>query len=170
MKEFIGDLWMDKAEDGRVKIGFARRFIDDRMGECFHVMQADTRNVKKGGPLLVIETNDGLRPVKSPLSGSILYFNDHARNFPDKLVEDDCILEVLPEGVKLSSVKKAEVKKPYNYDTDFLAILDAQPAPPRPVLGEVQRVQLQEMAQRILLEREQRAAAVPPAPARRRAR
>lgn len=165
MKEFIGDLWIDKAEDGRVKIGFARRFIEDRMGECFHVMQADTRNVKKGGPLLVIETNDGLRPVKSPLSGSILYFNDHARNFPDKLVEDDCILEVLPEGVKLSSVKKAEIKKSA-YDSDFFAILDAQPVPLRPVLGDVQRDLLRERDQA----RQARAAAAPPAPARRRAR
>lgn len=114
MKEFIGDLWMDRAEDGRVKIGFARRFIEDRMGECFHVMQADTRNVKKGGPLLVIETNDGLRPVKSPLTGSILFFNHNARNFPDKLVEDDCILEVLPEGVKLPSVTVKKAKAPTN--------------------------------------------------------
>lgn len=167
MKEFIGDLWIDKAEDGRVKIGFARRFIEDRMGECFHVMQADTRNVKKGGPLLVIETNDGLRPVKSPLSGSILYFNDHARNFPDKLVEDDCILEVLPEGVKLSSVKKAEVKKS-TYDSDFFAILDAQPAPPRIVLGDVQRDFLR--GERDAVRQARAAAAVPPAPARRRAR
>lgn len=165
MKEFIGDLWIDKAEDGRVKIGFARRFIEDRMGECFHVMQADTRNVKKGGPLLVIETNDGLRPVKSPLSGSILYFNDHARNFPDKLVEDDCILEVLPEGVKLSSVKKAEIKKSA-YDSDFFAILDAQAVRLRPVLGDVQRDLLRERDQA----RQARAAAAPPAPARRRAR
>lgn len=101
MKEFIGNIWTEAGADGRVRMGFSRRFIEERLGECFHVMQADIKSVKKGEPLLVIETNDGLESLKSPLSGNILVFNAKARNFPDRLVEEDCILEILPEGVKL---------------------------------------------------------------------
>lgn len=120
MKEFIGNIWTEAGSDGRVKMGFSRRFIEERLGECFHVMQADIKSVKKGEPLLVIETNDGLESLKSPLSGNILVFNAKARNFPDRLVEEDCILEILPEGMKLP-VKEKAVKKVPEFDALFEA-------------------------------------------------
>lgn len=111
MKEFSGNMWTESDKDGRVKIGFSKRFIEDRLGECFHVMQADVRTVKKGTPLFVIETNDGLESLKSPVSGTILVFNAKARNFPDRLTEEDVIAEVLPEGVKLEKAKKEKKEK-----------------------------------------------------------
>lgn len=122
MKEFTGDLWQEREPDGRIKIGFAKRYIDDVLGECFHVMQADTREVKKGGPLMVIETNDGLTSLKSPLTGTILNFNSKARNFPDRLSEDDVIMEVVPEGVKIAA--KEKVKKPETGTGNWLNLQD----------------------------------------------
>ena len=110
-KEFAGDLWMEQQTDGRVRLGFRKHFIDARCGECFHIMQADVQQVKKGGPLFVLESNDGLTPVKSPLAGKILYFNTKARNFPDRLIEEDVLLEILPEGVKLKQEEKSKATK-----------------------------------------------------------
>lgn len=172
-REYVGDLWMEKQEDGRVRLGFARRFIEDRLGECFHVMQADTQSVKKGGPLLVIETNDGLRTLKSPLAGSILRFDAKARNFPDKLLEDDTILEVLPQGVKLPAPKKAEEKTKPAFELNwnnaqvqqfrdlFNATAPLQqpvvnpPAPENP--GEAVAIQqMQAAAERVLRDRQRR--------------
>jgi glycine cleavage system H lipoate-binding protein len=110
MKEYNGHLWTEPDKEGRVKIGFTKRFIEERLGECFHVMQADIKSVRKGSPMLVIETNDGLESLKSPLTGAILVFNAKARNFPDRLTEEDTILQVLPEGVTLPQAKKKQEK------------------------------------------------------------
>lgn len=106
MKEFFGNVWTEAESDGHIRIGFSRRFIEDRLSECFHVMPADTKALRKGGPMLVIETNDGLESLKSPITGSILVFNEKARNFPDRLTEEDDILQVCPEGVSLPIYKE----------------------------------------------------------------
>jgi glycine cleavage system H lipoate-binding protein len=108
MKEYSGGLWTETAPSGVVRLGFSKVFIEQKLGECFHVMQADSKNVKEGEPLLVLETNDGLESLKSPITGTILHFNSKARNFPDRLTEEDNILEVLPEGVKAPKPDKKE--------------------------------------------------------------
>ena len=92
MKEFYKDIWVDTQEDGTVKVGLTRNFIESKLTECFHIIQADAQEVRKGGPMLVVETNDGLSSLKSPVSGRIIRFNDRARNFPDKMTEDEVIL------------------------------------------------------------------------------
>ena len=113
MKEFIGNIWTETEPAGTVRIGFSRGFIEQRLGECFHVMQADSKFLRKGSPLLVIETNDGLESLKSPISGTIMSFNPKARNFPDRLTEEDMILHVIPEGVKIvEKAKKPATAKP----------------------------------------------------------
>lgn len=106
MKEYNGNLWTETDALGKVKLGFSKVFIEQKLGECFHVMQADSKNVKKGEPLLVLETNDGLESLKSPITGTILSFNTKARNYPDRLTEEDSILELLPEGVTLPKEEK----------------------------------------------------------------
>lgn len=112
MKQFNDNLWTEEQTSGAVFIGFTRRFIEEKLGECFHILQADSKKVKKGEPLLVIETNDGLENLKAPLSGTIIVFNDKARNFPDRLTEEDTILQVVPEGVTIpKSVKVAKPKQ-----------------------------------------------------------
>jgi hypothetical protein len=51
-------------------------------------------------------------------------FNDRARNFPDRLKEEETILEVLPDGVKLEPavkakrVEKAKVAAPAQFNPD----------------------------------------------------
>jgi glycine cleavage system H lipoate-binding protein len=124
MKEVNGNLWTETSPRGTLRIGFTQRFIEEKLGECFHVMQADLNKVVRGGPMLVIETNDGLENLKSPVTGSILVFNDRARNFPDRLKEEETILEVLPDGVKLEPVvkakrvEKAKIAAPAQFDPD----------------------------------------------------
>jgi Glycine cleavage H-protein len=119
MKTIIGNIWTEVKESGLVKVGFTQQFIEQRLGECFHVMQADVRQVKKGEPMLVIETTDGLESLKAPLSGSIHFFNVKARNFPDRLNEEDLIMELLPDGVVLPVVKKKKVIDKFAFLNDL---------------------------------------------------
>jgi len=112
MKTFSGNIWQETDKAGVVSIGLRQTYLEEKMQECFHILQADAINLKKGGPMMVIETNDGLESLKSPLTGRITFFNDKARNFPDRLVEDDVIFTVLPEGVKAVEVKRKAVTKP----------------------------------------------------------
>jgi hypothetical protein len=139
MKEFVGNIWTETDKRGVVQLGFARKYIDEVLGECFHVIPADTRQARKGQPLMVLETNDGTERIKSPLSGTILVFADKAKNFPDRLTEEDVICEVLPEGVKLDRVvqkNKIVYDDPFaDADVDqrrFWANLQNQAAPPPP--------------------------------------
>lgn len=108
MKQVSGNLWFTTEKD-ETRIGFTRSFIAERLSECFHVLPADTKNVKEKGPLLVLETNDGLEPVCSPVTGRLTYFNEKARNFPDRLTEEDCI-------VSLSSKELTKVVKTLSFD------------------------------------------------------
>lgn len=99
MKQVSGNLWFTTEKD-ETRIGFTRSFIAERLSECFHVLPADTKNVKEKGPLLVLETNDGLEPVCSPVTGRLTYFNEKARNFPDRLTEEDCIVSLSSKELK----------------------------------------------------------------------
>jgi glycine cleavage system H lipoate-binding protein len=112
MKTFVdGSIWTETDARGVSLIGFRQEYIDQVLGECFHVVQADTRRARKGCPLMVLETNDGTNRVRSPVTGTILTFSDKARNFPDRLTEDDVIVEVLPEGTVLPTTKKAREER-----------------------------------------------------------
>ena len=108
MKEYKEHIWIDTNKDGTVCVGLTQNFIETKLQECFHIMQADAQYLKKDGPMLVVETNDGLSSLKSPVTGRIIGFNDRARNFPDKLKEEDAILTILPDGVKLPATKVKE--------------------------------------------------------------
>jgi glycine cleavage system H lipoate-binding protein len=114
MKQVSGNLWFTTEKD-ETRIGFTRSFIAERLSECFHVLPADTKNVKEKGPLLVLETNDGLEPVCSPVTGRLTYFNEKARNFPDRLTEEDCI-------VSLSSKELKKIAPMPRIDDDFVIV------------------------------------------------
>jgi|SRR5712664_2297847 len=111
MKENREPIWIETNPDGTVNVGLTHNFINQKLQECFHIIQADATDVKRNSPMLVLETNDGLESIKSPITGRILTFSDRARNFPDKLTEDDVIIKILPEGVKLPEKKRAVAKK-----------------------------------------------------------
>lgn len=116
MKQVSGNLWFTTEKD-ETRIGFTRSFIAERLSECFHVLPADTKNVKEKGPLLVLETNDGLEPVCSPVTGRLTYFNEKARNFPDRLTEEDCI-------VSLSSKELTKISKRMVVDETYQGIVN----------------------------------------------
>lgn len=103
-------VWSEVHADKSITIGFTKKCIEERLPECFHVLVADANSVRSAGPMLVLETNDGLESIKSPFTGKISYFNSKARNYPDKLTETDTILTILPPGVE--KAKPVEVKKP----------------------------------------------------------
>lgn len=111
MKTIVGNIWTEPEDNGVVKIGFTRKYIEEKLGETFHVMQADARSTKVGTPLLVLETNDGTERIKSPVTGTIHWFNTKARNFPDRLNEEDCVIKVVPEGVTLPKAKAKTTKE-----------------------------------------------------------
>lgn len=99
-------LWFSK-EGERVNVGFTDSFLDV-VREAWHVMPTTTGAVKEKSPLLSIETNDGLFSVPSPASGSIISFNDRARDFPDKLTENDVICVI---GKPKTAAKKPTVEQ-----------------------------------------------------------
>ena len=119
MKQFKDDIWIDEREDGTINIGFRQDFIDRKLMECFHIVQADSKQVQENGPMFVIETNNSLESVKAPCTGRIIAFNSKARNFPDKLNENDVIMTL---SIKPEELKAAKPKVVYE---DFLdQILD----------------------------------------------
>jgi hypothetical protein len=122
MRESLGNIWTETDSRGVMRIGFSREYIETKLGECFHVMQADIKFARKGQPLLVLETNDACEKIKSPLTGTILMFNGKAANYPDRLTDEDVIVEVLPEGVKLPETKKF---KPEDVAATWPGLFDA---------------------------------------------
>lgn len=106
MKQFEEFIWTEKQENGTINIGFTQQFINRKMAECFHVLQADVRKIDKDGPLFVIETNEALESIKSPITGSVSYYNNKALNFPDRLKENDIIMTLIPPGVTLEKNKE----------------------------------------------------------------
>ena len=128
MKEYNGSIWSETNKDGTVSVGLTQNYIDNELMTCFHIMQADAQVLKKNGPMLVIETNDGLSSLKSPVTGRIMNFNDRARNFPDKLKESDTILTILPDGVKFVGKEKPKVE-PARMIQDDIDELFANPQP-----------------------------------------
>lgn len=106
MKIMRDQVWTEEVKSGELNVGFTQRFINDKLPECFHVLQADSTHLFEGSPMLVIETNDGLESIKSPITGTVIMFNAKARNFPDRITEEDVILTVVPKGIKVAMEKK----------------------------------------------------------------
>jgi hypothetical protein len=161
MKEQLGNIWTETDNRGVMKIGFSREYIETKLGECFHVMQADTKFARKGQPLLVLETNDACEKIKSPLTGTILVFNTKAANYPDRLTTEDTIMEVLPEGVKLPELKKFKLTGIVDDSRaqswpDLWAPQEPPAPPPQANEADVRRVWIEEQRVRLRDAQQQR--------------
>ena len=111
MKHISGNIWYQTSQ-GRMEIGFTKECLDEKLTECFHILPADNYAVKQRGPLMVLETNDGLEAVHSPIAGRVLFFSDKARNFPDRLTEEDVVVAIeMPREVKKIAPKKSAAPK-----------------------------------------------------------
>lgn len=108
MKMNYGDLWVETLPEGTINVGFTQPCIEEKLQECFHVLPADVVRTKREQPLLVLETNDGLVSIKSPVNGHITFFSDKARNFPDRLSEEDVIVTLITEEQRKKSIEKAK--------------------------------------------------------------
>lgn len=117
--EVRGPIWIRTNKDGTVSVGLTAEFVRTKMGECFHIMQADVDDVVINQPMLVFETNDGLESVRSPVTGAILKFNRRAVDFPDKLTEEEAILTILPRGTETSKKSKSIKAAPVIFDELF---------------------------------------------------
>jgi glycine cleavage system H lipoate-binding protein len=85
-------IWFEQ-NDNVVTVGFTRQFLE-LMGECWHIVPANMERFRAHAPLMVVETNDSLISIKSPVAANFTSFNAKAQNFPDQLTEDDVILEM----------------------------------------------------------------------------
>lgn len=110
MKISYQDLWVEKKVDNKFEIGFTQECLENKLVECFHVLPADETKSKTNSPLLVLETNDGLQSIKAPINGKIIFFNDKARNFPDRLTTKDVILIVKSEEVSTEKKDRAPLQ------------------------------------------------------------
>lgn len=88
----IGNIWVLRNGES-TKIGFTRSFINS-LNHCWHIMPGNVRQVKEKSPLLAIESHEGLISVPSPVTGNVVFWNDKASNFPEKLTEEDVIVEI----------------------------------------------------------------------------
>lgn len=85
-----------KKEGTAITIGFTKDFLTS-LDQCWHILPASLEQFKPKAPLLTVETTDALISIMSPVAGNFMQFSQRAQNFPDKLTEDDVVLE-LREG------------------------------------------------------------------------
>lgn len=85
-------IWYEQ-QDNLVKIGFTKAFLQD-MDQCWHILPANLTKFRSKAPLLTVETNDALISIMSPVSGNFMQYSHKAQNFPDKLTEDDVVVEI----------------------------------------------------------------------------
>ena len=122
-KVYMDDIWVQEGK-GTVDIGFTQLFIDRILGECYHITQASSVMMTKDRAMLTIETNEGLKVIRSPVTGTVSYFNTHARDFPDRLTEDSVVISIKPKTIVVG-VEKKEVKKPSSHHVfldDFIEV------------------------------------------------
>lgn len=103
-KQFHGDdIWSHEV-NGTINIGFMQSFIDRILGECYHITQSSLELVTKNKAMLTIETNEGLKVIRSPVTGTVVYFNNTARDFPDRLTEETVVITIRPKQVVVPRV------------------------------------------------------------------
>ena len=115
MKKYQRYMWTEEMQSGTINIGFTREYIDLMLNECFHITQAQMYLVTEGKPMLTIETNEGLKVLLAPCTGVVASFSSKARDFPDKLTEEDVVLVILPK----KEVKAAKAKTFQQTTPDF---------------------------------------------------
>jgi glycine cleavage system H lipoate-binding protein len=118
-KQYRGEIWFQE-EKGTVNIGFTKEFIQTVLTECYHITQAAFVLLVKDRPMLTIETNEGLKVIRSPVNGTVTFFSTDARDFPDRLTEDTIVVSIKPKQQVVMSASKRkltekEVRYPNNY-------------------------------------------------------
>lgn len=109
-----------------VQLGFTKSFIDS-LDQCWHILPANTEQVKKKSPLFVVETSDAMISIMSPLEGYVRMYNEVAHDFPDQLTENTVIMELVSaEPVRAVNMRGADAVPlpPANWDFGDVA---AQP-------------------------------------------
>lgn len=151
MKQFDSDnkIWYETETDGTINVGFTRQFLMENMPECFHILPAHNNEVTIRGPLFAIETCSGLKSIRSPFKGIISNFSSAARNFPDRIKEDDIVATVLPADhpslTKKQKKQKVEAPPIAVYENALARLLERQEAQ-RLVVQDIEALQVQVVA------------------------
>jgi hypothetical protein len=103
-------IWYER-QDQTVKIGFTKSFLEG-LDQCWHILPANLERFKAKAPLLTVETNDALISILSPVAGNFMQYSDKAQNFPDKLTEEDVILELRDGPVPQRQQEAPQVAAP----------------------------------------------------------
>lgn len=86
-------IWYEQTEQGVTKIGFTRSFLDG-MDQCWHILPGNMERFREKAPLMVVETNDALVSILSPITGNFGQWSVKAQDFPNQLTEDDVVMEI----------------------------------------------------------------------------
>lgn len=101
-------IWFEQNEQGVTRIGFTRSFLDG-MDQCWHILPAGRGKFREKSPLMVVETNDSLISILAPIAGNFGEWSTKAQNFPNKLTEDDVVIELRKERtVQIDPVEEDE--------------------------------------------------------------
>jgi glycine cleavage system H lipoate-binding protein len=131
MKQFNqkNQIWFEQ-NDGVVTVGFTKSFLDG-LDQCWHVLPANNQRFREKAPLMVVETNDALISIMSPVSANFVQWERKAQDFPDQLTEDDVILTMTT--ARVAAQPRVEAVNPMG-DLQWGApqvALNVNQAPPR---------------------------------------
>lgn len=85
-------IWFERTNNV-VAIGFTQAFLDG-LDQCWHILPANLTRFREKAPLMVVETNDNLISIMSPVTAHFAQWADKAQNFPYMLNENDVVLEM----------------------------------------------------------------------------
>lgn len=85
-------IWFER-NNNLVTVGFTKPFLDS-LDQCWHILPANLQRFREKAPLMVIETNDSLISILSPVTAHFDHWSDKAQNFPYKLTEEDVVLSM----------------------------------------------------------------------------
>lgn len=125
-KVIEGNIWV-RANGDSAEVGFVPEFLKMFQEEGWNVIP-NTGSIKKGQPLMAVETNDSLLSIISPVDGEVQEVAFHAQNSPEKLTTDCRVLTIF-------TGKKVVKKKPTTASVSGFIFDEFAPAQAQPQMG-----------------------------------
>lgn len=123
-KVIEGNIWVRAAGDS-AEVGFVPEFLKMFQEEGWNVIP-NTGSIKKGQPLMAVETNDSLLSIISPVDGEVQEVAFHAQNSPEKLTAECRVLTIFT-GKRVVKKKTSAGASVNAFVFDDFAIGRAQP-------------------------------------------
>ena len=84
--------WMVPIVD-TIDIGFTKEFLDS-LGTIWAFIPSESSTLSVGKTFANIESGRKLLPLKSPIAGAVVQWNEKFLEYPDKIVSTEYILKV----------------------------------------------------------------------------